>query len=42
MRDKKMKAKDFINDATKYKKYFNIKIDSISAERSVKCKEGRL
>lgn len=37
-----MKAKDFINDATKYKKYFNIKIDGISAERSVKCKAGRL
>ena len=37
-----MKAKDFIDDASKFKKYFNIKIDGISAERSVKCKAGRL
>ena len=37
-----MRAKDFIDDAKKHKKYFNIKIDGISAERSVKCKAGRL
>jgi len=37
-----MKSKDFIEQATKFKKYFNIKINEISAERSVKCKAGRL
>ena len=37
-----MKSKDFIEQAKKFNKYFNIRIDEISAERSVKCKAGRL
>ena len=37
-----MKKSEFIEQATKYKKYFNIRIDGQGAERSVRCKAGRL
>ncbi|MBR5356487.1 MAG: hypothetical protein IK121_06165 [Lachnospiraceae bacterium] len=37
-----MKSKDFIEQATKYKRYFNMRVDEFGAERSVKCKAGRL
>ena len=37
-----MKGRELIEQATKYKKYFNIRIDGQGAERSVKCKAGRL
>ena len=37
-----MKSKEFIEQATKYKKYFNIRIDEFGAERSIECKAGRL
>ncbi len=37
-----MKSKELIEQATKYKRYFNIRIDEFGAERSIKCKAGRL
>lgn len=37
-----MKSKDFMEQANKYKKYFNIGVYEESAQRSVECKAGRL
>ena len=37
-----MKGRELIEQATKHKRYFNMRIDEFGAERSVKCKAGRL
>ena len=42
MRGKVMKGRELIEQATKHKRYFNMRIDEFGAERSVKCKAGRL
>lgn len=37
-----MKSKEFMEQAEKFKKYFNLGINETSAQRSVRCKAGRL